>query len=119
MEEGGLGIRDTRAAFNSALLAKWRWRMVSNEQGKWTDILLSKYGLELDWSQTSVKFQSRWWRDLCSVCGDGEEEGWFRKAIRWKVCYGIKQDFGRMFGLLPITLLTCTLGYTLCHCIRG
>jgi len=67
--------------------------MVSNEQGRWTDIFLSKYGLELDWSQTSMKFQSRWWRDLCSVCGDGEEEGWFQKAIRWKVCSGDKARF--------------------------
>jgi len=74
LEEGGLGIRDTRM-FNSALLAKWKWRLVSKEQGKWKDILASKYDLESGRSQTNVKFQSWWWRDLSKVCGDGEDQG--------------------------------------------
>jgi len=76
-----VGDKDPKT-FNSALLAKWRWRMVSNEQGKWKDILVAKYGMDFNRSQNAVKFHSRWWRDLCCVCGDGEEEGWFQKAIR-------------------------------------
>jgi len=40
-EEGGLGIRDI-GSFNYALLAKWKWRMMSDEKGKWKDILVSK-----------------------------------------------------------------------------
>jgi len=43
-EDGGLGIRDIRK-FNLALLAKWRWRLVSNEEGRWKDLLASKYGM--------------------------------------------------------------------------
>jgi len=46
--------------FNSVLFAKWKWRLVRKEQGKWEDIFASKYGLELRRSQTNVKFQS-WW----------------------------------------------------------
>ena len=42
-EEGGLGIKDIRR-FNCALLAKWKCRMLTEEKGKWKDILLSKYG---------------------------------------------------------------------------
>jgi len=32
--------------FNSALLAKWKWRVMSGEGGKWKEILNSKYGYE-------------------------------------------------------------------------
>ena len=42
-EEGGLGIRDIRK-FNVALLAKWKWRCISNEKGRWKECLESKYG---------------------------------------------------------------------------
>jgi len=42
MEEGGLRIKDIKM-FNCASLAKWKWWLVSNEQGKWKDILVSKY----------------------------------------------------------------------------
>jgi len=66
--------------------------MVSKEQGKWKDIIDSKY-LELGRSQTRMKYQSWWWRDLCKVCGDGEEEGWFQEALRWKVGLGDKVRF--------------------------
>ena len=55
MEEDGLGIKDAKR-FNNALLAKWKWRLVCNEQGKWKDILVSKYGLE----SGCRKIQS-WW----------------------------------------------------------
>jgi len=67
--------------------------MVSGNQSKWKDILMSKYGMKMDWRQTSVKFQSRWWRDLCIVYGDGEEDYWFQKAIRWKIGSGDKVRF--------------------------
>ena len=43
-EEGGLGIKDIRK-LNYALVAKWRWRLISQEKGKWNEVLLSKYGL--------------------------------------------------------------------------
>jgi len=32
LEEGGLGIKDVRK-FNGALLAKWNWRLMSEEKG--------------------------------------------------------------------------------------
>ena len=41
-EEGGLGVKDVRK-FNRALLAKWKWRFMSEEKGKWKEILVSKY----------------------------------------------------------------------------
>jgi len=41
-EEGGLGVKDIKK-FNRALQAKWKWRMMSEEKGKWKEILVSKY----------------------------------------------------------------------------
>ena len=79
LQEGGLGIKEIRN-FNSALLAKWKWRIMSDEGGKWKDILQSKYGTEEGRRQVGLKYQSWWWRDLTKVCGEGEEEGWFHKA---------------------------------------
>jgi len=53
-EEGGLGFKDIRK-FNSALIAKWRWRFISQEKGKWKEVLESKYGAELECPHISVK----------------------------------------------------------------
>jgi len=45
MEEGGLMVKDIRK-FNGALLDKWKWHLLRKEQGKWKDIIISKYGSE-------------------------------------------------------------------------
>jgi len=45
MEEGGLGIKENRS-FKFALLAKWKWWIMSDEGGKWKEILVSKYSTE-------------------------------------------------------------------------
>ncbi|GAU38725.1 hypothetical protein TSUD_396540 [Trifolium subterraneum] len=42
-KEGGLGIRDLRLV-NNALLAKWRWRILTKGLGLWRDIILARYG---------------------------------------------------------------------------
>ena len=54
LEEGGLGIKDVKI-FNNALLAKWKWRLMNDERGKWKDIPVSKYGLEIGRSHTRLK----------------------------------------------------------------
>ena len=58
---------------------------MSDEGGKWKDILVSKYGTETDRGETRQRYQSRWWKDLAKVCGEGDEEDWFHKAILWRV----------------------------------
>jgi len=79
-------VREIRK-FNAALLAKWRWRYISEEKGRWKELLDSKYGPEV---QIPVKLQSWWWRDLLKVCREGEGEGWFHKEIGWKLGCGDK-----------------------------
>ena len=84
LEEGGLGVKEMKT-FNVALLAKWRWRIMSNEGGKWKEIMSSKYGSVAENIQLRSKYQSWWWKDLTKICGEGVAHGWFQKVIGWKV----------------------------------
>jgi len=91
-EERGLGFKDIRK-FNFALLAKWRWRCISQEVGKWKELLFSKYGGELDCPHIPVKHQSWWWRGIIKVCREGGGDGWFQEKVRWKLGRGDKVRF--------------------------
>ena len=91
-EEGGLGVKNIRK-FNRALLAKWKWRLMSEENGKWKQILLSKYGSGVGTNQGSGSQNSWWWSDLGKVCDEGEGEGWFHNHVAWKVGNGDKIRF--------------------------
>jgi len=87
-----LGIRDIRK-FNYALLAKWKWRSISDDKGRWKEILDSKYGLNPRCPHISVKYQSWWWRDILKVCREGGGEGWFQEQVGWKIGSGGKIRF--------------------------
>jgi len=91
-EEGGLGIRDI-CKFNAALLAKWRWRCISEEKGRWMECMDSKYDLEYNGTQILLKLQSWWWRDLRKVCGEEGTDGWFQEEVGWRVGSGDKARF--------------------------
>ena len=91
-EEGGLRLKNIKK-FNFSLLAKWRWRFIAQEKGKWKEVLQSKYGVELDCSHIPVKHQSWWWRDIVKVCKEGGGEGWFQNELRWKLGRGDKIRF--------------------------
>ena len=90
--EGGLGCRDIRM-LNYALLAKWRWRSLSDVNGRWKELLDSKYNLELEDNQTSTKVQSWWWRDLLKICKEGGGKGWFQEELGWEIGCGNKIKF--------------------------
>ncbi|XP_024630578.1 uncharacterized protein [Medicago truncatula] len=42
-KNGGMGIKDVRV-MNVCLLAKWRWRLLDEENALWKDVLEEKYG---------------------------------------------------------------------------
>jgi len=91
-EEGGLGVKDVRK-FNRALLAKWKWRLMSEEKGKWKEISLSKYYSDDGSNQGYGSQHSWWWSDLGKACDEGEGEGWFHNHVAWKVGNGDKIRF--------------------------
>jgi len=89
-EMGGLGIRDIEN-FNTALLAKWKWRLGVEDHGVWKQILDSKYGSwrVLNEANTS-RAASKWWKDIHKVCGNTESGRWFDNCIEWVIGEGKK-----------------------------
>jgi len=90
--EGGLGIRDIRK-FNHAMLAKWKWRCISDDKGRWREVLDSKYGMDPSNARVPMKYQSWKWRDLMKVCREGGGDGWFQEQVGWKIGGGDKVRF--------------------------
>ena len=67
---------------------------MSEEKGKWKEILVSKYCNGVVSNQDCGKHHSWWWSDLRKVCDEGEGEGWFCNHVAWKVGNGDKIRFG-------------------------
>ena len=88
--EEWLGFKDIRK-FNDALLAKWKWRLMSEEKGRWKEVLMSKYGIQSDHNIQQLNLKSWWWRDLSKTCSEGN--GWFRNATGWRVGAGDTVSF--------------------------
>lgn len=54
-------------AFNLTLLGKWLWRVGSNTQGLWREVIESRYGVLSRNIVRSGKKQSKWWRDIQEI----------------------------------------------------
>ncbi|PNX84009.1 ribonuclease H [Trifolium pratense] len=70
-KEGGLGVKDLRI-MNISLLAKWKWRLLSEGDSIWKNVLRDKYGGGESgdaWMSTIVPSAkaSPWWNDLMNI----------------------------------------------------
>ncbi|GAU46740.1 hypothetical protein TSUD_286000 [Trifolium subterraneum] len=77
---GGLGVRDVRV-INISLLAKWRWRLLTNDNVVWKEVIRSKYGdlavgKVVLGDECKPWFASLWWKDICSL-GMNLSHNWF------------------------------------------
>jgi hypothetical protein len=109
--QGGLGVKNL-ALFNKALLCKWKWRFLTEDEAIWADLLRFRYGhlpsiLLAGNSPSNNAKSSIWWRDIIglerendenwfvsnigSVVGDGKNIGFWR--FKW---YGT-QSFNVLF----------------------
>ncbi|KAF1874954.1 hypothetical protein Lal_00007570 [Lupinus albus] len=80
-ELGGLGVKDL-LHFNHALLGKWRWRRLQDNEAFWVQVIDSKYGSE--WSFQMSGIASRWCKDIGKVGSpDADTSGWFDGNV-WK-----------------------------------
>ncbi|MCH82219.1 LINE-1 reverse transcriptase like, partial [Trifolium medium] len=114
-KEGGLGIRNLRFV-NLSLLAKWRWRLLLEEEEVWKHVIMAKYG---DGALGNVTLGdtvfgnvcSAWWGDLCKL---DKGDGWFNQVVTknvgrgdstmfWKDVWAgyqtLEQQFPRLFGI--------------------
>ncbi|XP_058774304.1 uncharacterized mitochondrial protein AtMg00310-like [Vicia villosa] len=67
-EEGGLGVKNVEI-MNVALLSKWKWRILTEKEAVWRDLLEARYGnvkVKVLIGDISVvgKKDSIWWRDI-------------------------------------------------------
>jgi hypothetical protein len=94
--DGGLGVRDVRAV-NISLLAKWRWRLLSNDNTLWKAVIKGKYGemaigrVELG-DESKPWFSSTWWKDICSI-GTNLDRNWFLESVAKKMRNGEQTRF--------------------------
>jgi len=93
---GGLGVRDIRLV-NFSLLAKWRWRLLNNEEGLWKEVLVEKYGLRVgnllvEENGAWPRFISKWWKDIAHLEEVGGER-WFNTEVVRKAGIGNSTSF--------------------------
>ncbi|KAK6796557.1 hypothetical protein RDI58_004258 [Solanum bulbocastanum] len=62
---GGLGVRNLKTQ-NQCLLMKWLWRLASNEQALWKEVIQAKYEMEDHWSTCMVTntYGTSLWRTI-------------------------------------------------------
>jgi hypothetical protein len=95
---GGLGVRDIRAV-NISLLAKWRWRLLEEDDALWKMVLISKYGANVT-DSVSIEadcrpwFSSSWWKDICSI-GVNLDSNWFSEGVVKRIGSGDRTKFWR------------------------
>jgi hypothetical protein len=114
-KEGGLGVRDLWLV-NISLLAKWKWKLLSQEVELWKEVVVARYGRDMVGKRRLDEFDvtrigSTWWRNLCLL---GKDSNWFNSAIGKRVGNGIltsfwneqwtgdqslRQRFPRLFGI--------------------
>jgi len=80
MNKGGLRIKDLNK-FNEALVGKWGWELVNNQNQLWARILMSKYGgwNALFYGRNNTD-SSSWWKDLKSVFQQQHNNSLFSKG---------------------------------------
>jgi len=94
-EEGDLGVRRLHE-FNVALLWKWCWRLLVNQDGLWYRVLKARYGEEGGRLKEGGRDSSSWWRMISSIRrGVGLlEGGWLEDNVRRAVGGGGSTFFG-------------------------
>lgn len=88
-EEGGLGIKNL-GLFNKALLGKWVWRLVTEEERLWVRVIKSKYGVvgEIERRGGRRRRCLNWWRYLMRIYRGENGLGGMREQLTREVGNG-------------------------------
>lgn len=105
-EEGGLGVKSV-VDFNISLMCKWGWRLFSENEALWSNILKFRYGscfvnlLGREVHHNVLK-SYLWWKDVVGVCNlRVGEAAWFHKSIFCKVGNKVEINFLDHYWLGP------------------
>ncbi|PNX99941.1 cysteine-rich receptor-like protein kinase, partial [Trifolium pratense] len=95
-EKGGLGVKNLEF-FNLALLSKWKWRFLNDNDAIWAALLRFRYGKLSSSVLTSRALGGRdlsslWWRDIIYK-GRDFSDGGFSSNISCRVGNGDNIDF--------------------------
>ncbi|XP_058722620.1 uncharacterized protein LOC131594488 [Vicia villosa] len=96
--QGGLRLKDM-GAFNEALLGKWKWRVLNDDEALWSNLLRVRYGnLQLSWLRKKDmrlrNKESLWCRDLGMVGKRrGSKQDAFNDQISFKIGDGKNTSF--------------------------
>jgi hypothetical protein len=109
-DQGGLGVKNP-SLFNKALLSKWNWRFLTDDEAVWADLLKFRYGhlpthlLAANTTHTVVN-SSLWWRDIIGLAKENNENR-FMSNIRCGVGDGKNIGFWKFkwFGDRPFSEL--------------
>lgn len=100
-EVGGLGVRDV-CRVNLSLLAKWRWRLLQDNEALLRNVLVERYGVKMgelleDIVDLWPRNASRWWKDLVVLSkGAGAGADWFNEEVVRSVGNGSSTSFWRV-----------------------
>ncbi|WMV31952.1 hypothetical protein MTR67_025337 [Solanum verrucosum] len=85
---GGLGVRNLKTQ-NQCLLMKWLWRLASNEQALWKEVIQAKYEMEDHWSTSMVTntYGTSLWRTIRNLWPK------LRGNCKIKIGNGVKVSF--------------------------
>ncbi|GKV19324.1 hypothetical protein SLEP1_g29604 [Rubroshorea leprosula] len=106
-EEGGLGVKNL-GIFNVALLGKWRWRLLEEENALWRRVIEAKYKVNRinEWRGGEWDVHgSSWWKELWRLDTMGSDsEGWLSENIEKVVREGSKTLFwlDKWAGPIPL-----------------
>ncbi|GKU94416.1 hypothetical protein SLEP1_g7914 [Rubroshorea leprosula] len=108
-DEGGLGVKNL-GTFNVALLGKWRWRLLEEENALWRRVLEVKYKVNRINERRGGEWDvhgSSWWKELwrLDTMGIGSE-GWLSENIEKVVRDGSKTLFwhDKWVGPIPLNI---------------
>jgi len=108
----GLGIKNIRN-FNDTLLAKWKWRLGTEDNGLWKQVLELKYGSWRNLNDLDIlRSASRWWINVHKVCGSTLQVLWFDNSFEWVLGDGKKVKFWEDKWVGEETLKSGSLGCT-------